>query len=103
MYPPVPFFISLHVLDLVITLVTSSRRLFRVSTMDIACTLGLVLKDPCPDVLVLSLDLESRTPLFSSSTPRFLVLHPRQSPQGFCGPLAKPSGNTPFQPRRPAP
>ena len=50
--PPVPFFISLHVLDLVITLVTSSRRLFRVSTTDIACTLGLVHKDPCLDVLV---------------------------------------------------
>ena len=50
--PPVPFFISLHILDLVITLVTSSQRLFRVSTTDIACTLGLVHKDPCLDVLV---------------------------------------------------
>ena len=98
-----PFIISLHILDHVVTLVTASRRLFQVSTTDIACTLGLVLKDPCPDVLVLSLDLESRTRLFSLPTPRFLVLHPRQSPQGFCGPLAKLSGNTPFQPRRPAP
>ena len=103
MYPPVPFFISLHVLDLVITLVTSSRRLFRVLTMDIACTLSLVLKDPCPNVLVLSLDLESRTRLFASSTPHFLILHPHQSPQGFCGPLVKLLGYTPFQPRRPTP
>ena len=94
MYPPVSFFISLHALDLVITLVTSSRGLFRVSATDIACTLGLVLKDPCLDVLVLSLDLEARTRLFSSSTPRFPVLHPCQSPQGFCGPLVKLSGNT---------
>ena len=98
-----PFFISLHVLGCVVTLVTSSQRLFRVLTMDIACTLSLVLKDPCPDVLVLSLDLESRTRLFLSPTPRFLVLHPCQSPQGFCGPLVKLSGNTPFQPQRPAP
>ena len=100
MYLPVPFFISLHILALDITLVTSSRRLFRVSTTDSACTLSRVLKDPCPDVAVLSLDLEFRTRLFSSPTPRLLVLHPRRSPQGFCGPLAKLSGNTPFQPRR---
>ena len=63
--------------------------------MDIACTFSLVHKDPCPDVLVLSLDLKSRTHLFLSSTPHFLVLHPRQSPQGFCSLLVKLSGKHP--------
>ena len=71
--------------------------------MDIACTLGLVHKDPCPNVLVLSLDLEFRTCLFWSPTPCFLVLHPCQSPPRLLQPVRKLSGNTPIQPQRPAP
>ena len=53
MYPPVPFPIPFHALDLFLSYF--APMLFRVSATDTACILGLVHKGPCPDV---SLDLE---------------------------------------------
>ena len=78
--------------------------------MDTACILGLVHKDPSPDVGVPSLDLELGPTFpvvpririaFLKLGPTFLVfpfktlfldLRSRRYHQGFCGPLAKLSG-----------